>query len=102
MVEKLAIIVFLVLHPEETCSGYETSGADPVVLFVLSIFFYMWHCLGNGDTFKKQPHGTAILIRENDLFSRSEHQKKGLQQKVTGNMFRQVSGTNQNEKPSQF
>lgn len=39
MVEKLAIIVFLVLHPEETCSGYETSGADPVVLFILSIFF---------------------------------------------------------------
>lgn len=39
MVEKLAIIVFLVLHPEEKCSGYETSGADPVILFILSIFF---------------------------------------------------------------
>lgn len=39
IVGKLAIIVFLVLHLEEKCSGYETSGADPVVLFILSIFF---------------------------------------------------------------
>lgn len=79
-VEKLAIIVFLVLHPEEKCSGYETSGADPVVLFILSIFFIcgiVWVIV----TLKKK-HGTAILIRDNDLFSRFEHQKKDFNRRL--------------------
>lgn len=33
-------------------------------------------------TLKKKEHGTAILIRDNDLFSRFEHQKKDFNRRL--------------------
>lgn len=65
---KLATIVFLVLHPEEKCSGCETWGVDPVLVFILSSFLCMalaglWGHLKKKNK-PKTEQGTAVLSRE--------------------------------------